>query len=278
HITTGTALEHAKMGIPTDITLYTAGTPNGIKITILLEELGLEYKIRTLQFSTNEQKAPWFLEINPNGRIPAITDTWTDGSEIRVFESGAVMQYIVDRYDKDHKVSYPSGSKETWEVNSWASLFSLACGVTRCDLHWQMAGLGPMQGQANHFQRYAPEKIEYGINRYVNETRRLYSVMDSHLAKSTSGFLAGDRLSIADIACWAWVAAHAWAEVSLDEFPHVNKWLHALLLRPGFEKGRHIPEPHTAFGFANMTAEEKDKMAEATKTWVQSNMQADAKK
>ncbi|KAK4065417.1 hypothetical protein Trihar35433_7537 [Trichoderma harzianum] len=272
------------MGIPTDITLYTAATPNGIKASILLEELGLEYKVHAIDMTANEQKEDWFLEINPNGRIPALTDKWTDGSEIRIFESGAILQYLVDRYDKDHKVSYPKDSKETWEVNSW--------------LHFQMGGLGPMQGQANHFNReflnnmsivnellltkvsvgYAPEKIQYGINRYTNETRRLYSVLNNQLAKSTSGFLVGDRVTIADIASWGWVASHAWAGVSLDEFPALDKWLHTLLERPGFEKGRHVPKPHTAFDLAKLSPEEMDKKAEETRNWVQSGMQADAKK
>ncbi|KAL6900353.1 glutathione S-transferase [Trichoderma evansii] len=252
------------MGIPTDITLYTAGTPNGIKVSILLEELGLEYKVHPISMSKNEQKESWFLEINPNGRIPAITDKWTDGSDIRVFESGSILQYLVDRYDKDNKVSYPRDSKETVEVNSW--------------LHFQMGGLGPMQGQANHFNRYAPEKIQYGINRYVNETRRLYSVLESQLAKSTSGFLVGDRVTIADIASWGWVASHAYAGVSLDEFPHLDKWLHSLLQRPGFEKGRNVPDKHKAFEMAKLTSEEMDKLAEAGKAWIQKGMQDDAKK
>ncbi|KAK1237443.1 hypothetical protein MKX08_003068 [Trichoderma sp. CBMAI-0020] len=252
------------MGIPTDITLYTAGTPNGIKVSILLEELGLEYKVHAIKMSANEQKEPWFLAINPNGRIPAITDKWTDGSDIRVFESGAILQYLVERYDTEHKVSYPREAKETWEVNSW--------------LHWQMGGLGPMQGQANHFNRYAPEKIQYGINRYVNESRRLYGVMDAQLAKSSSGFLVGDRLTVADVAAWGWVASHAYAGVSLDEFPHVDKWLHTLLQRPGFEKGRHVPDKHTAFETAKLTSEEMDKMAEASRAWIQKGMQDDAKK
>ncbi|KAL7806650.1 glutathione S-transferase [Trichoderma gracile] len=253
-----------KMGIPTDIVLYTAATPNGIKVSILLEELGLEYKIRSIDLGKNEQKEQWFLDINPNGRIPAITDTWTDGTPIRVFESGAILQYLVDRYDKDHKVSYPRDAKETWEVNSW--------------LHWQMGGLGPMQGQANHFSRYAPEKIQYGIDRYTNETRRLYSVLDTQLSKSPSGYLVGDRVTIADIASWGWVASHAWAGVSLAEFPHLEKWLHALLERPGFEQGRHVPKPHTAFELAKLSPEEMDKKAEETRRWIQESMKAEAKK
>lgn len=133
--------EADKMGIPTDITLYTSATPNGIKVSILLAELDLEYKVSMnlsaasspvsncaqlypIDMTANEQKEPWYLEINPNGRIPAITDKWTDGSDMRVFESGAVLQYLVDRYDKDHKVSYPRDSKEHWEVASWVSLLA----------------------------------------------------------------------------------------------------------------------------------------------------------
>lgn len=175
-----------------------------------------------------------------------------------------------------------------------------------------------MQGQANHFNStlllllflfwkpaakniclvgYAPEKIQYGINRYVNETRRLYGVMESQLAKSSSGFLVGDRLTIADVAAWGWVAGHgkiqlsleflifandcfpsAYAGVSLDEFPHVDKWLHTLLQRPGFEKGRNVPDKHTAFEVAKLTSEEMDKRAEASRAWIQKGMQDDAKK
>jgi glutathione S-transferase len=105
----------------TDITLYTTQTPNGIKASILLEELGLEYKVHAIKMMNNEQKEDWFLEINPNGRIPALTDTFTDGKPIRIFESGAILQYLVDRYDTDHKVSYPAGSRESWEVTSWVS-------------------------------------------------------------------------------------------------------------------------------------------------------------
>ncbi|KAK0735441.1 thioredoxin-like protein [Apiosordaria backusii] len=227
-----------------NIHLYTVGTPNGIKVSILLEELGLPYKVTPISFSKNEQKEPWFLEINPNGRIPALTDTLPDGTPISLFESGSILQYLVDRYDPDHKVSYPHGTKEYYEVNNW--------------LHWQMGGLGPMQGQANHFFRYAPEKIQYGIDRYQNETRRLPT--------------------IADFAAWGWVAAHHWAGVSLDEFPKLNAWLERLLARPGVEKGRHVPTKHTAFEWKNKSEEELEKEAEKSKAWVQAGMKADAKK
>lgn len=124
------------------------------------------------------------------------------------------MQYLVDKYDPEHKVSYPHGSKEYYEVNNWVrpriyknTLDPYLLTTVQTQLFWQMGGLGPMQGQANHFTRYAPEKIEYGMKRYQNETRRLYRVMDTTLAKSKSGFLVGDRVTVADMSCWGWVAS-----------------------------------------------------------------------
>lgn len=146
-----------------------------------------------------------------------MTDKLADGTPVRLFESGSILQYLVDRYDQDHKVSYPHGTKEYYEVNNWVSLTGRKEGegwvvdilelTTSAKLHWQMGGLGPMQGQSNHFTRYAPEKIPYGMSRYQNETRRLYRVMDTTLAKNPSGFLVGDRVTIADIASWGWVAS-----------------------------------------------------------------------
>ncbi|AEO56742.1 hypothetical protein MYCTH_2301985 [Thermothelomyces thermophilus ATCC 42464] len=248
----------------TDIHLYTAQTPNGIKISMLLEELGLPYKVTAIDFSKNEQKEPWFLEINPNGRIPALTDVLPDGSPIRLFESGSIMQYLVERYDPEHKVSYPRGTREYYEVNSW--------------LFWQVAGLGPMQGQANHFSRYAPEKIQYGIDRYRNETRRLYGVLDKQLSQSTSGYIVGDRCTIADIACWGWVAAGYWAGIPVHEFPHLNAWVDKILSRPACEKGRHVPSPHKVLESRHKTEEELDAAAAQTRDWVQRGMQEDSKK
>jgi glutathione S-transferase len=143
---------------------------------------------------------------------------------------------------------------------------------------WQMGGLGPMQGQANHFNRYAPEKIQYGIDRYINETRRLYRVLDTQLAASSSGFIVGDRLTVADISCWGWVASSRWAGVDIEEVPAVRAWLFRLLERPGFEKGRHVPKPHTAFEQLKQSQEELDKQAESSRAWIQSGMKEDAKK
>ncbi|TQS33543.1 hypothetical protein Golomagni_06108, partial [Golovinomyces magnicellulatus] len=145
-------------------------------------------------------------------------------------------------------------------------------------LMWQMGGLGPMQGQSNHFKRYAPEKIQYGIDRYGNETRRLYRVMDEQLKNSKSGFLVGDRLTIADISSWGWVASSKWAGVDVGEFPSLKKWLFDLKERPGFERGRNVPSPHTAFEHFDMTEEQLEAKASGAAAWVQAGMKADAKK
>ncbi|KAF1958398.1 glutathione S-transferase [Byssothecium circinans] len=229
-----------------NITLYTTQTPNGIKISITLEELGLPYK------------EPWFLAINPNGRIPALTDTFTDGQTINLFESGSIMQYLVKRYDTEHNISYPEGSREYYEF-------------------FQNAGVRPMQGQATHFNRYAPERIEYRVNRYVNETRRLYGVLDNHLSTKKNPYLVGEKCTIADIAHWGWVAAAAWAGVDIEEFPALKAWEERMAARPALEKGRHVPDPHTIKEFLKNKAE-ADKHAAAGREWVQAGMEEDAAK
>jgi len=246
-----------------DIALYTAQTPNGVKISIALEELGLPYKVHALDISKNVQKEPWFLEINPNGRIPAITDTFTDGKLIRVFESASILEYLVEQYDPTYKISYPRGTREYYEMRNW--------------LVWQNAGLGPMQGQANHFARYAPERIEYGVNRYVNETRRLYGVLDKHLAQSASGYIVGDHVSIADITTIGWVMSAGWAMVDIEEFPHLQKWEERMMAREGVEKGRHVPSPHR---IKEMLKDKKatEEHAAKSRAWVQQGMKEDAKK
>ncbi|PVH75147.1 glutathione S-transferase domain-containing protein [Cadophora sp. DSE1049] len=242
----------ASTGKP-DIHLYSASTANGVKVSILLEELGLPYQVTQIDISKNTQKQPWFLKINPNGRIPALTDTFDDGKQIRIFESGSILQYLVDRYDKDNKVSYPRGSREYWEVNNW--------------LMWQMGGLGPMQGQAVHSNRFTPTKIEYGVTRYVNETRRLYRTLDDHLKETTSGYIVGDKAS----------AAH-WSGIDLDEFPAVKSWMYMLLKRPGFESGRHVPTRNTFFDMLNQSTEEIEDQAAPYLEWVQNSMMVDAQK
>ncbi|CEL11346.1 hypothetical protein ASPCAL14449 [Aspergillus calidoustus] len=251
------------MGMKTNITLYTEGTPNGLKPTILLAELGLEYKLHLINIFKHEQKEPWFLKINPNGRIPALVDEDENGKQTMLWESGSMLLYLVARYDKDHKVSYPYDSPQYWETVNW--------------LMWQMSGVGPMQGQANHFARMAPEKHEYAIGRYVNETRRLYRVLDTHLAKSGSGYIVGDRLTVADIALWNWVAAYRYSGLSsIDEFPHVQKWLYELLKRPGFEEGRNAPQPHIYLELNKLSDEELDAKGRAAGGWIQEGMKRDA--
>lgn len=134
-----------------------------------------------------------------------------------------------------------------------------------------------MQGQANHFSRYAPERIEYGVNRYVNETRRLYSVLDKHLSESKSGYLVGDRATIADISHWGWVAAAGWAGVDIDEFPHLKAWEDRMAQREGVEKGRHVPSPHTIKDLLKDKAA-MEKHASDARAWIQQGMKQDAEK
>ncbi|KAF2101363.1 glutathione S-transferase [Rhizodiscina lignyota] len=246
-----------------DITLYTTQTPNGIKISITLEELGLPYKVQKIDISKNTQKEPWFLEINPNGRIPAMTDTFKDGKQIRLFESGSMMQYLVAEYDKDYKISFAPGTREFYEMNNW--------------MFFMNAGVGPMQGQSNHFTRYAPEHIPYGVNRYQNETRRLYRVLDEHLAEGNKEYLVGNKCTIADIAHWGWVASAGWAGINIDEFPHLKAWEDRMLARPGVEKGRHVPDRHTMKELLADKAKMEEHAAKS-KAWIQSSMKADAEK
>ena len=202
------------------------------------------------------------MEINPNGRIPAIEDTFTDGKKIRLFESGSIMQYLISQYDKDYKISFPPGTREYFEMTNW--------------LFFMNAGVGPMQGQANHFFRYAPEKIEYGVNRYQNETKRLYGVLNKHLQEGNKEYLVGNKCTIADIAHWGWVVAAGWAGISLDEFPALQAWEDRMLARPAVEKGRHVPDPHNI----KELLKDKDKMeqkATEARAWIQQGMKEDAK-
>ena len=254
------AMSNAKQS---NLVLYTDATPNGLKASIALEELGLPYKTEHINISTNKQKEQWFLDINPNGRIPAMTDTFHDGKVIRLFESGGIFQYLVDEYDKDFKISFPKGTREYYEMTNW--------------IFFQNAGLGPMQGQANHFKRYAPEKIEYGINRYVNETRRLYGVLDKHLQSSTSGFIVGDHISVADITTIGWVIWAGWAGVNIDEFPTLKKWEEMMTARPGVEKGSAVPKK---LNIKERMKDEKtmDEYAKGASKWIQDGMKEDAAK
>jgi glutathione S-transferase len=217
--------------------------------------------VQKLAFSKNEQKEPWFTEINPNGRIPAISDTFTDGKPIHVFESGGILTYLVDRYDKDYKLSYPKGTREYYDMVNW--------------VFFQNAGVGPMQGQANHFFRYAPEPIQYGIDRYQNESRRLYGVLDEHLKKSKSGFIVGDHISIADVTHFGWAAWAGYAGVNTDGFEHLAKWLKMMAERPAVHRGRNVPDGDAIL---NSSVEDLAKRANEHKKWIQDGMKKDAEK
>lgn len=201
------------------IDLYTAATPNGWKVSILLEELGLPYQVHALKLGELEQKKPEFLKINPNGRIPAIIDR--DEGNFAVFESGAIMLYLAEKTGRLLPTS--------WKARSVAIQW----------LMFQMGGVGPMQGQAHVFFRYFPEKIPSVIERYQKETKRLYTVLDSQLKDQE--YLAG-TYSIADIANWSWTRLHDWAGVDIDDLPHLKRWMATLSDRPACRKGVKIPE------------------------------------
>ncbi len=200
------------------IDLYTAATPNGHKVSITLEELGLPYTVHALDLSGGEQKQPWFLKLNPNGRIPAIVDR--DNEDFPLFESGAIMLYLAER----HSRLIPMDEKGRSRVVQW--------------LMFQMGGLGPMMGQANVFARYFPERIQPAIDRYLRESRRLLEVLDGHLADHE--FLAGDY-SIADIANFCWARIHHWPGVDIDGLDHLKRWLAVIEARPAVQSGLAVP-------------------------------------
>ncbi len=202
------------------IDLYTWTTPNGRKVSIALEEMGLEYTVNPVPLRTGVQKTPLFLTINPNGRIPVIVDR--DADDFAVFESGAILIYLAEKSGR----FLPTDVKARSKVLQW--------------LMWQMGGLGPMQGQANVFNRYFPDHIPSVIKRYQDETRRLFTVMDGQLSRHQ--FLAGDY-SIADMACWPWVMQHDWSGVPIDDLPHLSRWLHELGERPAVKRGFDVPAP-----------------------------------
>ena len=200
------------------ITLYTAATPNGHKVSIALEELGLPWTLQVLDLAAGEQKTPAFLAINPNGRIPAIVDHEAD--DFAVFESGACLIYLAEKTGR----LMPADAKGRSRVLQW--------------LMFQMGGIGPMMGQANVFFRYFPEKIPAVIDRYQGESKRLFRVLDGHLARNE--YLAGDY-SIADIANWAWVRTHNWSGVAIDDLPNLARWRDQIRARPAVQRGIEMP-------------------------------------
>ncbi|KIJ53557.1 hypothetical protein M422DRAFT_154903 [Sphaerobolus stellatus SS14] len=211
------------------ITLYTAGTSNGHPISIALHELGIEYELKAISFKDKEQKEEWFLKINPNGHIPAIVDHRNPAGDFPVFETAAILLYLAQHYDPENKLSYDPLK----EINLYSEVLQWLC--------FAHGGIGPMQGQANHFFRYAPEKIPYGIKRYQDETKRLYGVVEKRLKDRE--WLVGPRFSIADIK--ALINSASWAGVDLNEFPNIQAWLKRIHARPGVSVGINIPPKDT---------------------------------
>ncbi|MDC4780751.1 glutathione S-transferase N-terminal domain-containing protein [Acinetobacter baumannii] len=202
------------------IDLYYWGTPNGHKITIALEEMGLDYTLYPINILENDQFQPDFLKISPNNKIPAIVDQdGPRGEPISVFESGAILQYL----GRKTGLFYPTDEQERVEVEQW--------------LMWQMGGLGPMLGQNHHFNRFAPEKIPYAIDRYVNETKRLYGVLNKQLIGQK--FVAGEY-SIADMAILPWILRYEWQGIQLEDYPYVQEYTVRLTARPAVQKALSI--------------------------------------
>ncbi|HUD41882.1 MAG TPA: glutathione binding-like protein [Dokdonella sp.] len=206
------------------IDLHYWPTPNGHKITLFLEESGLDYRVRPVDITNGEQFRPAFLAISPNNRMPAIVDhaPADGGAPLSVFESGAILSYLADKTGR----FVPAAPRERVVVNEW--------------LFWQVGGLGPMAGQNHHFSRYAPVKIPYAIERYVKETARLYGVLDRRLADRA--FIAGDDYTIADMACYPWIEQHAMQQQTIGDFPNLERWLAAIAARPATRRAYAIGE------------------------------------
>ena len=204
------------------IDLYTFGTPNGVKVSIMLEEVGLPYRAHTVNILEDEQFDPEFLKISPNNKIPAIVDSdGPDGEPISLFESGAILLYLADKTGQ----LIPADARGRWRVMEW--------------LMFQMGGVGPMFGQANHFRRFAKEEVPYAIERYTTEAHRLYGVMDRRLAEND--FLAGDY-SIADIACVGWVGRWEWHGIDWADYPNLHRWFETIRARPAVQRGLKVPQ------------------------------------
>jgi len=202
------------------IECYTWKTSNGRKATIMLEECGLEYEVHPIHIGKGEQFKPEFLAISPNNRIPALVDPDAEGGTLAVFESGAILLYLAEKTGK----LIPSDQCKRWQVVQWVM--------------FQMAGIGPMQGQAVVFVRYFPEDVPPARERYINETRRLYSVLDTRLAGRE---WIVDDFSVADIANWSWARIHEWSGVSVEGLDNLNRWLQAMNNRPAVSRGVDVP-------------------------------------
>jgi GST-like protein len=205
------------------IDLYTWGTPNGRKISIMLEATGFEYTVHPINILKAEQFAPTFLNVSPNNKIPAIVDSnGPDNQPISIFESGAILIYLAEKSGK----FIPADPRQKYQMMEW--------------LMWQMGGFGPFLGQAHHFNRFAPEKIPYAVQRYNNEAQRLWGVLDKHLAGRD---YIVDELSIADFAIYPWTARYAWQHIDPEDFPNVKNWMTRMETLDAVQKGMAIPAP-----------------------------------
>ena len=203
------------------IDLYTWHTPNGRKVSIMLEEIGIPYNVFSINIAKDEQFQPHFLKISPNNRIPAIIDK--DNNDYSLFESGAILMYLAE---KSGKLLNFSDKDEYYRTIEW--------------LMWQMGGVGPMFGQVHHFVKYNKGKSEYSEQRYSKEAKRLYGVMDKILEQNQ--YIAGKSYSIADISIWPWTARFDWQEIDLNEFPNVTRWYKEMANRPAVQKGWLVPQ------------------------------------
>lgn len=227
------------------IDLFTSPTPNGHKVSIALEEMGLDYEFQTIDLRSGEQKREPFLTHSPNGRIPAIYDRDFD---LSIFESGAIMMHLAEKSGKFLPTDVVGRSR----VVQW--------------LMFQMGGVGPMMGQANVFFRYFPEKLQPAIDRYQSEGRRLFEVLDTQLSKTE--YLAGDY-SIADMANWAWVRTHRWSGIEIDGLEHLQRWHKAIKQRPAAEKGLTIPVDLKLLRDGNEDSQETKDFIKGAQTMVQ---------
>lgn len=207
------------------IKLYTAATSNGFKLTILLELLKLDYYVCVVDYSHGECKQNWYLKFNPNGRIPTLEYADTNGDITYVNESAAILLFLADKFDKNFKYSFPHGSKEYYEMLEW--------------IFFQMSGLGPMKGQYHWFSVFAAQKDEFAINRYYDETLRLFGVLEERLKKNNTGFLVSDHLTLADIVAYPWVVARQMAE--LKNYPKLSDWIDVIANIPEVKKAFQVP-------------------------------------
>lgn len=208
------------------IKLYTANTPNGFKVTTLLEILGLDYYVRPVDIMKAECKEDWYLKFNPNGRIPSLTHADDAGNVTHISESAAIMIYLADKFDKDYKVSFPHGSAEYYEMLEWT--------------FFQMAGLGPIKGQYHFFSHFSPEKDEYVTERFRKEVYRLLGVLEERLERNKTGYLVGDHVSIADLCSYPWLDGRI-VFPGLEDFPRVVQWIEKLREVPEIKAGMQIP-------------------------------------